>query len=115
MDESRTGPAHGSDTWTGKSVSDQSNWLRYMERSARGDQGAFASLYDASRQMVYATALRILGEPADAEEVTLDVYMQVWRNAKDYTDRRGSVGAWLVMLTRSRAIDRVRSRTSRTR
>jgi RNA polymerase sigma-70 factor, ECF subfamily len=86
-----------------------------MERSAGGDQGAFASLYDASRHLVYTAALRILRDPADAEEVTLDVYMQAWRNAKDYTDRRGTVGAWLVMLARSRAIDHVRSRASRTR
>ena len=47
--------------------------------------------------------------------LTLDVYLQVWRNAKNYTSQRGSVGAWLLMLARSRAIDRVRSRASRTR
>jgi RNA polymerase sigma-70 factor (ECF subfamily) len=86
-----------------------------VERSAGGDQGAFALLYDASRHLVYATALRMLGEPADAEEVTLDVYLQVWRNAKDYADRRGTVGAWLVMLARSRGIDHLRSRASRKR
>jgi len=115
MGESKIAPAHGSHTRTGKNVSDQSVWSHYVERSAGGDQGAFASLYDASRHLVYTTTLRILRDPADAEEVTLDVYMQAWRNAKDYTDRRGSVGAWLVMLARSRAIDHVRSRASRTR
>jgi len=86
-----------------------------MERSARGDQSAFAALYDATRHLVYTTALRILTDPSDAEEVTLDVYMQVWRTAKDYTDLRGSVGAWLVVLTRCRAIDRLRSRSLRSR
>jgi RNA polymerase sigma-70 factor, ECF subfamily len=96
-------------------IGDQSVWSRYLERSAGGDQGAFALLYDASRRLVYATALRILGDPADAEEVTLDVYLQVWRNAKDYVDHRGTVVAWLLMLARSRAIDRLRSRASRTR
>ena len=115
MGESKIGPPHGSHTWAGKNVSDQSVWQLYMQRSAAGDQGAFAALYDASRQLVYATTLRILREPADAEEVTLDVYLQVWRNAKDYTDQRGTVAAWLVLLARSRAIDRVRSRASRTR
>jgi RNA polymerase sigma-70 factor (ECF subfamily) len=113
-DPSEAGSAQGSSVLTAK-IADQSVWLRYMQRSAGGDQGAFAALYDASRHLVYATALRILREPADAEEVTLDVYMQVWRNAKDYSDRRGSVCAWLVMLARSRAIDRVRSRSSRAR
>ncbi len=115
MSESKIGPLPGSHRWTGKNIADQSVWLRFMERSAGGDQAAFASLYDASRQLVYATALRILGEPADAEEVTLDVYVQAWRSAKDYSERRGSVAAWLVLLARSRALDRVRSRTSRTR
>jgi len=54
------------------------------------------------------------GNPADAEEITLDVYSQVWRLAKDYTPQRGSPTAWLMMMTRSRALDRVRSRTART-
>ena len=112
MGESKIGAPHGSNTWTAK---DQSAWLHYIERSAAGDQGAFAALYDASRHLVYAIALRVLREPADAEEVTLDVYMQVWRNAKEYSDRRGSVGAWLAMLARSRSIDHMRSRASRTR
>jgi len=52
----------------GRDTSDQSVWQHYVERSAGGDQGAFASLYDASRRLVYATALRIVGEPADAME-----------------------------------------------
>jgi RNA polymerase sigma-70 factor (ECF subfamily) len=115
MGESKTGPPHGSPAWTGRTVSDQSLWLHYIERSAGGDQAAFAALYDATRNLVYSIALRILREPADAEEVTLDVYMQVWRNAKDYTDRRGSVDAWLALLARSRSIDHLRSRASRTR
>jgi RNA polymerase sigma-70 factor (ECF subfamily) len=107
MTESKIGPS--------ARTSEQSVWLCYMERSAGGDQGAFAALYDATRHLVYTTALRILREPADAEEVTLDVYMQAWRNAKEYTDRRGSVSAWLVTLARSRAIDHMRSHASRTR
>ena len=114
MGEPKPGTADESPAWADRTVADQSVWPRYVERSAGGDQGAFASLYDASRHLVYATALRILREPADAEEVASEVYMQVWRNAKDYTDRRGSVASWLVMLARSRAIDRVRSRSLRT-
>ena len=61
--------------------------------------------------MVYSVALRILGNEADAEEVTLDVYAQVWRTAAKFTNERGSVNAWLIMLARSRAIDRFRSRS----
>lgn len=108
-------PVQGSNTPTHNNISDQSVWLSYLERAAAGDQAAFASLYDATRRLVYTIALRILGEPADAEEVTVDVYMQIWRSAKNYTELRGSVGSWLALLTRSRAIDRLRSRASRAR
>jgi RNA polymerase sigma-70 factor (ECF subfamily) len=60
-------------------------------------------------------ALRILENPADAEEVTLDIYTQVWRSASNFDERRGSVIAWLVTMARSRAIDRLRSGASRGR
>ncbi len=96
-------------------ASQQSAWADYVRRSAAGDQGALAALYDETSRLVYATAVRILTDPADADEVTLDVYSQVWRGAAGYTERRGSVVAWLVMLARSRAIDRVRTRSTRSR
>jgi RNA polymerase sigma-70 factor (ECF subfamily) len=108
-------PIQGSNASTGKDISDQSSWPSYLKGCAAGDQAAFALLYDATRRLVYSIALRILGEPADAEEVTMDVYMQVWRSAKEYTELRGSVSAWLVLLTRSRSIDRLRSRASRSK
>jgi len=85
-------------------------WQPYVQRIAAGDQLALAALYDESSPLVYSIALRILRNPLDAEEVTLDVYLQVWRAAQNYNEDRGSVGAWLVMLVRSRAIDRLRSR-----
>jgi RNA polymerase sigma-70 factor (ECF subfamily) len=85
-------------------------WNSYVQRAATGDQQAFASLYDESSHLVYSIALRILGNEADAEEVTTDVYTQVWRTAGKFTQERGSVNAWLIMLARSRAIDRYRSR-----
>jgi RNA polymerase sigma-70 factor (ECF subfamily) len=86
-------------------------WNSYVRRAAAGDRQAFATLYDETSNMVYSVALRILGNEADAEEVTLDVYAQVWRTAAKFTNERGSVNAWLIMLARSRAIDRFRSRS----
>ena len=91
------------------------SWKGYVERAAQGDQTALASLYDESSKLVYAIALRLLGQAADAEEVTLDVYSQVWRTAATYRSERGSVTAWLTTLARSRALDRARSRVSRAR
>lgn len=119
MPESKPAPAHVTNTGTGyataraEATSRQIAWVSYVNRCATGDQSALAALYDETSRLVYAMALRILHEPADAEEITLDVYMQVWRNARTYTDKRGNVGTWLVMLARSRAIDRLRSRQSR--
>jgi RNA polymerase sigma-70 factor (ECF subfamily) len=89
-------------------------WHRWIEGSARGEQQSLARLYDQSNRLVYGIALRILGDPADAEEVTLDVYTQVWRTARDYTPDRGAPSSWLIMLARSRALDRLRSRGRRT-
>ena len=93
----------------------QQTWSQYIHRASRGDESALASLYDESKSLVYGLALRVVGEPADAEEVTLDVFTQVWRSAGAFDASRGNAVSWLVLMTRSRAIDRVRSRTARSR
>ncbi|HEX5707789.1 MAG TPA: sigma-70 family RNA polymerase sigma factor [Pyrinomonadaceae bacterium] len=76
---------------------------------ACGDQQALASLYDATSRLVYGLLVRVLGDAATAEEVLLDVYAQVWRQAGRYSGARGSPLAWLTTIARSRAIDRLRS------
>jgi RNA polymerase sigma-70 factor (ECF subfamily) len=88
-------------------------WREYIERARERDHQALAQLYDESCQLVYSLALRILGNPADAEEVTLDVYAQVWRDAAKFDPERGTAAAWLMTLARSRAIDRLRSGAAR--
>lgn len=90
-------------------------WHSYVSRCSTGEQSALESLYDETSSYVYGVALGILRDPADADEVTLDVYSQVWRSAAVYSAQRGSVLAWLLTLARSRAIDRLRSRSSRNR
>jgi RNA polymerase sigma-70 factor (ECF subfamily) len=92
-----------------------SGWEELVRSCAQGDQEALAALYDQSSALVYSVAHRLLSNPADAEEVTVDVYNQVWRTARNFETSRGSVTAWLVMLARSRAIDRIRSSAKRTR
>ena len=76
--------------------------------AADGDQQALASLYDATSRTVYGLLLRILADASAAEEVLLDVYAQVWRQAASYSAERGSPLAWLTTIARSRAIDRLR-------
>lgn len=73
-----------------------------------GSHAALAELYDATLGKVYGFALRMTSKPELAEEVVGDVYLQVWRQADRFDAARGSVLAWLMMLTRSRALDALR-------
>jgi RNA polymerase sigma-70 factor (ECF subfamily) len=80
-----------------------------LVRSSKGDEAALAELYDATSPQVFGLALRILRERAAAEEATLEVYLQVWRQAARHDPARGSVVAWLLVLARSRSIDLLRA------
>ena len=84
-----------------------------MASIAAGDTDALAALYDRTSRVVYGVAVRILRRRDEAEEVVLDVYTQVWRTATGFDPGRGSIEAWLLMITRTRAIDRLRARTAR--
>jgi len=80
-----------------------------LERIAQLDQTALSELYDRYARVLYAVAFKILGSVEEAEEVVLDVFSQVWRTAARYNSTRGRVDTWLFMLTRSRALDRLRA------
>ncbi|MGH9844783.1 MAG: sigma-70 family RNA polymerase sigma factor [Blastocatellia bacterium] len=82
---------------------------------AERDQAAFARFYDLTNRLVFSVVLRILGDHTMAEEVTHDVYMQVWNQAAGYNAERGTPFAWLMTMARSRAIDRTRSAQCRKR
>ncbi|MDF0644495.1 MAG: sigma-70 family RNA polymerase sigma factor [Nitrospira sp.] len=82
-------------------------------RIVKGDQQAFSQLYDLSSTLLYTLALRILGSREEAEELLQDVYLEVWRKVARYDVGRGTPVAWLITLTRSRAIDRLRARAAR--
>lgn len=86
---------------------------KLLARVAKGDQQAFGQLYDQSSTLLFTLAYRILTDRDEAAELLQDVYLEVWRKIAKYDAGRGSPIAWLVTLTRSRAIDRLRSRTSR--
>lgn len=84
-------------------------WTQLIALTAQGDQAALATLYDRTSPQVFGLVLKILNNREAAEEVTLDVYTQVWRQAHTYDRTRGAPGAWLMMLARTRAIDRFRA------
>jgi RNA polymerase sigma-70 factor (ECF subfamily) len=86
---------------------------RLIQEVAGGSGDAVSALYDRYGATVYGLALRILGQPDLAEEVVQDVFAQVWREAGRYDAGRSTVAGWIVMLTRTRAIDRFRARRSR--
>lgn len=112
-----TGPTRGpgaSETGrTGQPVDRARSWAHYIVQAGAGDEQALASLYDECAALLYSLALRILGNTADAEETVSDVFCQIWRSASTWDVRRGSPEAWLIMLCRSRCIDKLRSRKSR--
>jgi RNA polymerase sigma-70 factor (ECF subfamily) len=83
-------------------------WRICLQEIGSGDSEALTRLYRDTSPMLYGVALRMLGNPADAEEVVLDVYQQVWRSAANYDSSRSRVLWWLSMVTRSRAMDRLR-------
>lgn len=86
---------------------------RLMGRISRGESDALAELYDRTCRQVYGVAVRVLGREDEAEEVVLDVFAQVWRTASNFRTDRGSVAAWLTIIARSRALDRLRARRTR--
>jgi RNA polymerase sigma-70 factor (ECF subfamily) len=83
--------------------------MALIERVAKGDQSALTALYDSTSRLVFGLVLRVVGDRSTAEEVLLDVYTQVWRQAATYDPRRGAPLAWLMTIARTRGIDRLRS------
>lgn len=89
-------------------VPTEDDWAQLVAAVAAGDQRALRALYERSHRLVFTLAMRICGNRATAEEVTLDVFHDVWRRAAQYSPDGGSVIGWIMMQTRSRALDRVR-------
>ncbi|MDX1501125.1 MAG: sigma-70 family RNA polymerase sigma factor [Thermoanaerobaculia bacterium] len=82
---------------------------RLVAAVGAGDAEALADLYDRYSGMLLGLAHRVLGRAAEAEEVLQEVFLQVWEQADRYDPGRSSVSTWLVLITRSRAIDRLRT------
>jgi RNA polymerase sigma-70 factor, ECF subfamily len=89
--------------------------ISLLHAIALRDEQALASLYDRYRLILFGLLMRILNSRDEAEDVLQEVFLQVWRRAADFDERRGRPFTWLVTLTRSRAIDRLRQRASRER
>jgi RNA polymerase sigma-70 factor, ECF subfamily len=93
---------------SGRIAESENRWRTYVGGIRAKNSEALAQLYDETSGILYSFAVRMLNDAADAEEVVLDVYQQVWRSIDTFDASRGSVLAWLTVLTRSRSIDRLR-------
>ncbi|MCB0980271.1 MAG: ECF RNA polymerase sigma factor SigK [Acidimicrobiaceae bacterium] len=80
-----------------------------LRRAGRGDQQAFAELYDVLSPLVHGVVLKVVRDPAQAEEVTQEVFVELWRTATRFDGSKGSARAWASTLAHRRAVDRVRS------
>lgn len=88
---------------------------RLLERVAAGERAALLALHDRYAPTLLAVALRVTGSRAEAEEVVQEAFVRAWREAASFDRARGSAAAWLLTLTRNRAIDLVRARRRRAR
>lgn len=86
--------------------------LDVLKRMAQGEHTALARCYDQMGPVVFSLAVRMLRDRPAAEDVTQDIFVQVWRQAANYDTGRGSPEAWIMMIARTRILDRLRSRSA---
>jgi RNA polymerase sigma-70 factor, ECF subfamily len=103
------------DEATGVGAADPSDLTELLRRSGRADEAAFAQLYDATSRRVYGMVLRVIRDPAQAEEVTQEVFLEIWRTSSRFDADRGSPLSWMLTMAHRRAVDRVRAAESATR
>ena len=92
---------------------DRASDTTLMERMGTGDEQALGTLYDRHARMVFSVAHAILGRAQDAEEVTEDVFVQIWSDPERFDSDRGSLKSYMATIARSRALDRVRAGSRR--
>lgn len=85
-----------------------------LEAVARKDESAMAALFDRYSGLVYSIALKVLREPGLAEDVMQEILLQVWRQPGGFVSQKGSLGAWLAVVSRNRSIDVIRRRARMT-
>jgi RNA polymerase sigma-70 factor, ECF subfamily len=82
--------------------------LALLSAIQSGSQDAMTTFFDRYSKMVYSVALRVLNDSSEAENVMQEIFIQVWQNPRAYDAARGSLGGWLVVVARNRAIDKLR-------
>src|ERR1700758_3678029 len=93
----------------------EQDWMVLVHAIAAGDQLALHALYERSHRVVFTLIMRIAANRETAEELTIDVFHDVWRRAARYDAANGTVLGWIMNQARSRAIDRLRFETRKKR
>src|SRR4051812_20611754 len=93
----------------------ESDWVALVQSIASGDQRALHSLYEQTHRLVFTLAIRIVGDRETAEEVTIDVYHDVWRRAVEYDPAAGPVVGWIMNQARWRSLDQRKLRQRKKR
>jgi len=86
-----------------------------LKRSGRGDEAAFAELYDATSTRAYGLAVRVVRNPNQAEEVMQEAFLELWRTASRFDSTKGSAVSWILTLVHRKSVDRIRSAEASTR
>jgi RNA polymerase sigma-70 factor, ECF subfamily len=86
-----------------------------LKRCGRGDQSAFAQLYDAVAARVHGLAVRVVRDPAQAEEVAQEAFLEIWKNSGRFDPSKGSPLGWLLTIVHRKSVDRIRSAEAATR
>ena len=108
-----SGSPHGEPEVSG--VASPPDLAELLRLSGRGDEAAFARLYDATAARAFGLAVRVVRDPAQAEEVTQEAFLEIWRTASRFDRERGSAVSWVLTLVHRKAVDRVRSAEASTR
>ncbi|MDW8060534.1 MAG: sigma-70 family RNA polymerase sigma factor [Thermomicrobium sp.] len=104
-----SGFARRSQDVTAETLTDE----QLVERLVSGDLQALEALYDRYARPVYSLAVRMLGDPAEAEELLQETFVRLWQQAFRYEARRGSFGSWLMSIAHNLAVDALRHRSRR--
>lgn len=107
VDGARVRRMSGPAQWASSGADDED--VELVRAIAAGDRAGLATLYDRYAPILLGLAMRLLRDRREAEDLLHDVFLEVWRQARDYDPDRGSVRSWLLMRLRSRALDRLKS------
>lgn len=97
-------------SFTGGAETSTMDDLALLSEIRSGSQAAMTTFFDRYSRMVYSVAMRVLSDPSEAEDVMQETFIRVWQNPGAFTAGRGSLGGWLLVVARNRAIDKLRRR-----